>query len=151
MDYTLLSSEDIETYKFNIINLMKQSYSISFPKEKNNQQDFEKRIISLKNYINNEQAVVYGAMENNKVIGFIWFFYKIVQDKNIVHVNHFVIDEKYRGAGIGKQLWLRLEQYGTAKKIDEIELMVTKNNYEALKFYEKKDFEVERLIMKKRL
>lgn len=143
-----LTLEEVDKHKRSIVSMLRQSFIKSFPDEKNDINSFEQRIESLKRYLNNDKAIILGIIDREKLMGFIWFFEK--EDYSI-HVNHFVVDEKYRGLGIGRALWNKVEEYANKRQISEIELFVTKENEAALNFYTNREFKVERLVMKKRL
>lgn len=128
--------------------MLQQSFEKSFPNDSNETHSFEKRIESLKKYLSNNQAIFYGVIEQDELVGFIWFFEK---DNRTIHINHFVVDEKHRGLGIGKTLWNAVEEYAINKQIADIELFVTKENETAVNFYTNREFKVDRLVMKKRL
>lgn len=148
MKIVRLSIDDIIKCESKIVSLLKQSFEKSFPKKFFSDNTFQDRVESLKEYLGNNQAVVYGCINNGELIGFIWFFEK---DKETIHINHFVIDEKYRGLGVGKILLNFVENYATNNKLSNIELFVTKDNESAVHFYNKRDFKVERYLMSKRL
>src|SRR5699024_2898253 len=120
----------------------------SFPGREFTINSFEMRIESLNDYLLKNEAMLYGCEKNNELIGFIWFF---VKNKETIHINHFVVDEQYQGLGIGKLLWEQVEKYASKEALKEIELFVTKSNETAVSFYTKRDFEVKRFVMKKRL
>lgn len=145
-----LTVEDIIKNKVKLKDLFKQSYEVSFPNKSITNSILNERISSLIEYVKEEKAIVLGAKNSNEeLLGFVWFFIK--QDLDVLHINSFVVDEKYRKQGIGKALWLAIEEFADINRIKELELLVTKNNTTAVKFYEDRDFEVERFIMKKRL
>ncbi|WP_017187490.1 GNAT family N-acetyltransferase, partial [Alkalibacillus haloalkaliphilus] len=109
------------------------------------------RVDSLKSYILEGKATVLGSIVCKELVGFIWFFEKDIGDHKVIHINHFVVKENKQGLGIGTSLWNEVERYANDKKIIDIELFVTKTNETAVDFYKKRNFEVERLYMKKRL
>jgi len=144
-----LALEDVENYKSDIMTLFKQSFEKSFPDTKYNVNHFESRVNSLKEYIKKESAIVYASKGNIGLTGLVWFFEK--ENHNLIHINHFVVHEDFRRLGIGKELWNKVEQYRREREIKEIELLVTQSNEDAVRFYLTRDFEIERLVMKKRL
>lgn len=149
METIRLFENDIEKHNKDFVKLLEQSFLLSFPQEDINKSSISIRIESLKRYIRDGKAIVYGSMINGKLGGFVWFFVKNSLDINVIHLNHIVVEEKNRGKGVGNALFDKVESYAIEKGIKEIELIVSINNDSAVKFYENKDFEVERLIMKK--
>lgn len=151
MNVIRLFENDIEKYKIKIKSLLKQSFKLSFPKEEIDETLILNRIQSLKEYIKEGNAVVYGVINKESLNGFVWFFIKNQTNSNRIHINQIVVEENIRGKGLGNILIEAVENYAKEKKIKEIDLFVTKQNYNATKFYENKGFDVERLVMLKRL
>jgi ribosomal protein S18 acetylase RimI-like enzyme len=146
-----LTIGDVEKYSLDIKKMLRQSFEKSFPEEIFELVSFETRVDTLKNYIEKEKAIVFGCKLNENFTGFVWFFEKEILEKKIIHINHFVVHENFRRLGIGKALWDEVEKYATIKGIENMELLVTEKNYEAVDFYSKRNFQIERLVMKKRL
>lgn len=146
-----LKEIDVEKHSKEIVCLFKQSYMKSFPDKKIEDSYFENRVKVAASYISMNKAKVYGAIIEEKLTGFIWFFEKNHEIKQTIHINHFVVNENFRRLGIGKKLWLEVERYAEKSNIKEIELYVTRENHDAVKFYENMNFEVERYVMNKRL
>src|SRR5699024_5308942 len=97
----------------------------------------------------NETGIIFGCKNNDKIIGFVWFFIKNNTFPKTIHVNHFVVSEEFRGKGLGKDLWEKVEEFAINNDIEDIELLVSKNNENAVNFYLKSNFEIERFVMKK--
>lgn len=150
MEMFKFAIEDIEKYKIDIMTMLKQSYGKSFPTKSIDTESLLQRVESLKLYISENKAVVYGSKIDLSLAGFIWFFEKDSLNKKIIHINSFVVHEDFRRQGVGRALWIEVEKYVNQKGIPEIELIVTKENEDAVDFYKKRNFEVERLVMKKR-
>lgn len=144
----MFTADDVNDHKEELILMLKQSFKSSFPKQEFTINSFAKRIESLKRYLKESKAILYGCEKNGVLIGFIWFF---VKDNNTIHINHFVVEEHSRGLGVGTMLWKQVEDYAIKEKLNDIELLVTKDNESAIDFYNKRKFEIERFVMKKRL
>lgn len=146
-----LTIDDVEKYKLDIMKMLKQSFEKSFPETTFDTTSYENRVESLKVYIHEEKALVYASKKEDSLVGFVWFFEKVTSSSKLIHINHFVVNENFRCLGVGKALWDNVERYAIESGIEEIELHVTNNNEDAVNFYLKRNFEVERLVMKKRL
>jgi RimJ/RimL family protein N-acetyltransferase len=88
-------------------------------------------------------AIVFIALENEKIIGMI-----DGQIRSNLQVNHnceigMSILKKYRRKGIGKQLLTRLIDWAKSKSIQRLELEVMSHNIPAIKLYESHGFIVE--------
>lgn len=141
---------DVKKYHTSIVDLLKQSFLQSFPNELVDFNNLNKKVDSLETYINENKAVVYGYLIKGELAGIVWFFEKSYEEIKAIHINHFVVQEKFRRLGIGEFLWSEVENFVSKNGINEIDLLVTKNNEDAVNFYSKRNFEVERFVMKKR-
>lgn len=96
-------------------------------------------------------ALIFGAFEDEELLGFIWGYERISNNINTIHVNHLVVDSKSRSKGLGGKLLNTLEQVSKLKNIDKIELMATCSNKKTIDFYEKNNFNKERVLLCKKI
>lgn len=103
----------------------------------NNRGDF-----SLINYQNddNEHKILVAQL-NDDIIGYIK--YEILKDKNLkkgLIVREIVVDENYRGLGVGHELMIEAEK--VAKNYNIASLVILNNNYleEEVMFYKRQGF-----------
>lgn len=103
----------------------------------NNRGDF-----SLINYQNddNEHKILIAQL-NDDIIGYIK--YEILKDKNLkkgLIVREIVVDENYRGLGVGHELMIEAEK--VAKNYNIASLVILNNNYleEEVMFYKRQGF-----------
>lgn len=54
-----------------------------------------------------------------------------------IHLEDLIVKEKMRGTGIGKDLYTRVIQYASEKKVKRLEWAVLNWNTDAIKFYER--------------
>ena len=148
MEIIDLKNHDIEIYHDKMVDLLQQSFKQSFPNKTIEIQEFDNRLKKLKEYLAEGKTKVFSVIEEDSLCGFIWFF---IKDSNTIHINHFSINKDARGNGIGRKLIEAVEKFAFENQIDEIELLVTMSNDEAIGFYKKNNFKTERLVMKKRL
>lgn len=144
----LTKEETIHNFD-NIVDLLQQSYKISFAEHTIEKEYFENKVKNLVNYISENKAIVYGAF-NKKLIGILWCYPRMLLNEKRLHVNHFVVNELSRGLGVGTMLMKEVEQYAKDNEIKSIDLMVTSSSH-SVKFYERNGFCVERYQMFKRL
>ncbi|MCP3029523.1 GNAT family N-acetyltransferase [Halobacillus sp. A5] len=142
---------DVENHRDEMVEMLKRSFEKSFPTEKFDEDSFYRRIDNLKNYLTEKKAKVFSINYEGDLAGFIWFFERKDSYNTVIHINHFVVHEKFQRLGIGGSLLEKVETYANINDIKEIELYVTYDNEAAVNFYNKKSFEIERVIMKKRL
>lgn len=151
MEVIKLSIRDIDRHKLDIVDMLRQSHEISFPDDMCDYDYHVNRVKKLKTYIKNDKAIALAIRQNTKLVALVWFFEKTILGKNVLHVNHFVVDEIYRGIGLGRLLIEEVHKHGESKNISQVELLATKNNIEAVRFYEKNGYDIERFLMVKRL
>lgn len=77
-----------------------------------------------------------------KIIGMgtVITFHKI--SEKCARIEHIVLDEKYRGQGLGEKLTLKLIESARAKKVKQIELTSSSSRLAANKLYQKLGFEI---------
>lgn len=142
--------EDVNRYKQSIKNMLNQSLQLSF-KTNITEEYLDHRLFQLKEYLRDDKAIVFGASIDKHLIGFIWCCERSIFDKKMMHIVHFVVDETTRNCGVGSKLLSKVEEYAKEKNITNIELLVTKDNKNTVKFYQNKEFYIERYTMLKRL
>ena len=143
-----VNTTDLDKFKNEIKELIKQVWLVSFPNFKLEQDFLEERLSKIRQYLENDEGIIVGAFENNTIIGYIWFF---KTDSKRLHINEFVVSNRFRGEGIGTMLMA--EVYKVAEKfgINQIELKVSDSNKNAIEFYQHKDFEIERYLLVKKI
>ncbi|MFW6270486.1 MAG: N-acetyltransferase family protein [Bacillota bacterium] len=108
-------------------------------------------------FMEDKDSSIFVAEYKEKVIGLIAF--KLLHSKDIpilkkrtyLKINEIVVDEQYRGNGIGKTLMKEAHNWAIDKGINEIELNVFKFNQNAIEFYRDLGYEVRNLTMTKKL
>lgn len=102
-------------------------------------------------YLGNGTAILFAAIEEEKLIGWIWCHQIQRLDRRRLHIAEIAVADECHRRGIGKKLLSEAEQYAVVNGYQEIDLLVTASNESAVKFYENACFEPERLLMKKNL
>lgn len=98
-----------------------------------------------KNYfeelINNEYVII--ALNGENVTGYLAGSinekgsYELIQYGEI---NNMLVDEKYRGFGIGKHLINKFKEYCKSKNITNLKVVASAKNKNAVEFYRKQGF-----------
>ncbi|WP_066890813.1 GNAT family N-acetyltransferase [Clostridium nigeriense] len=120
---------------FDIRNIVKEDLEGVF--RLNN--SFDSSVINYQNEYKEHRTLV--AQLNDDIIGYIK--YEILNDetcKKILSINEVLVDEKYRGLGVGHQLMVEAEKM--AKDYNITSLVVLNNNYleEEVMFYKRQGF-----------
>lgn len=117
----------------------------------NSSERLEKTVEEMQQFIGDKSAIIIGAFKEEELIGFIWGYKTIVNDRNRLHINYFIVNEKHRKQGIGSQLIEKIYEIANEMQIKEIELMVTSENKTAVNFYKRQGFEIERIKLCKKI
>lgn len=90
----------------------------------------------------------YVYVQNAKITGFISvvFYQTFFHRVGTAQVNELVVDEQYRGQGIGQALMKTAEQEARQRGMDELEVGTEINNLDAQKFYRKYGFDEEYVL-----
>ena len=141
----------LEKVNISLFNKYKEDFSkyILFVLEENFNGDLtyeaNKSIENMEKFINDESAYIIGAFEEEKLIGFIWAYKKLFNRKEKIHISYLFVDSNFRRQGIASKLFKCIVEYAHKNNIKELELMVTNDNKNAINFYEKLGFSIERL------
>lgn len=107
----------------------------------------DKTYKDMKDFIEDESAIIICAFDNDKLLGFIWGYEREVNENKRIHINYFIVNSNYRKQGIGKRLIEKIYKIAKNRNIAKIELMVTAQNKEAVDFYKKQNFNIERIVL----
>lgn len=149
IEIQLVDREIAKKYKSDITEYLGQVLNINGIL--NQEEDLERIYNNMINYIEDGTAIIVGAFEGNKMLGFIWTYKILVNNEQRFHINYFIVNEKYRNSGIGKKLMDEVCEIAKKYNIKRIELMVTSKNDGAIKFYEKQNFKQERVKLCKEI
>lgn len=123
-----------------------------------NQLEFDARTIDyIDSIIKDSKSRLIVAEENGKIIGLaksdivsspdVSLFVK----RDYIDISTIVVDEQYRGRGVGQKLLDRIYEWAKEVNISEVELSVFSFNETAVKFYENNGFKEVRKKMSKKI
>ncbi|WP_426381620.1 GNAT family N-acetyltransferase [Mammaliicoccus lentus] len=104
---------------------------------------------AIKRSLAYEESVVFGALDNQKCIGFIWA--KFDNKDNEVKVYNLFVSESYRNNKIAAKLKKKLETWAIDKGASSIVSTVHAQNKSMLHINESMGYETEKYIMRKNL
>ena len=109
-----------------------------------------------KKSLDNENINLSIAMENNKLVGYIFAYRKYEKNtsfkNDIIFIDGLFVDEKYRHSGIGTKLIKYIENWSREKYENPyIEITYIKSNINAEKCYKKLGYEPVREILRKKV
>lgn len=111
----------------------------------------------IQTMIESDDSALLIAKKDNQTFGFIMAQeqttppYNCIAPHKFAYIFDFVVTEKARGLGIGKQLMNALEEWTKSRHLDYIELSVLSNNTAAHKLYENIGYTNATNIMRKPL
>lgn len=100
----------------------------------------------LEKYIDENNCILLGAFEKEKMIGILWAYERNFGDSLRYHINYFIVLEEERSRGIGKKLLKKLEKIAFENNIKKIDLNVSISNIKAQNFYRKNLFQAEKIL-----
>ena len=136
-----IKMEDADNYLHMLLNLDNETKFMMFePGERSTDINDIKNII--KESINGNNLILV-AIENENIIGFLSLERGV--PKRIKHTGYIVVGirSNFRGMGIGKKLFSKLDEWVMENNITRLELSVICSNTVAKHLYEKNGFEVE--------
>lgn len=143
-----LSENDIDKYKIALIELMKITLSENII-QKYPEELPESYVNKMPGYIEDNSAVIIGAFDNEKLVGFIWGYIIQIFEETRLHSYMGAVDPHYRGYHIAKRLMEQQFEEARKRGIFIIEAMVTKENQAAYNWHLKTGFREERVKMRK--
>ena len=97
----------------------------------------EKTAIQIAAINNSTNDIAFAATDNNKIIGWIHVFYTIrLECDSYCEIGGLVIDESYRGKGVGTMLIEHIKPWCAEKKCAQIRVRSNSKRTGAHKFYE---------------
>lgn len=148
IEIRLLNEEDINKYKNNLIRFMKmvltENINQTIPEELP-----IKYVNDMEAFIKDGSAIILGAFDADKLIGFHWGYEVKNINERRVHSYLNAIEYDYRGQKIGSRFFRMLEEEALKRDIHIIEAMCTYSNKVAVDYHLHNGFEIERLKVKK--
>ena len=142
----ILSDEAVQN-KHGLCSLLFNNYRINFPETVFDLRYVEEKIQGMIQYLQEEKAIVFGAFDDSQLIGFVWGFERHFFNEKRFHLNELIVAEEHRGRKIGRQLVGMFIDAAKRRNIQVVDLFCMVDNANAIRFYQKMDFEIERYQM----
>ncbi len=147
-----LLNKDVDSYKEDITEYIYESIKMSNYESSYQYGDAEKKTEELYEYIEKDKAIVLGAFDENKLIGFLWSYqYPFRDDKDRLYISILHVNKNYRGMNIGSELMKKIEYLAKERGYDKLFLHAEATNNGACNFYKKHRFNKERIQFVRRL
>lgn len=143
-----LNIEDTEVYREQLIQYIYERNINNVHMESYNFKDAEVEYRELLSYFHDDKAIIYGAIEQNKLIGFIYAYqYPFRDDISRIYISILYVNKEYRSRHIGKNLLREIENYAQKIKVRAVYLHTEAFNTDVVKFYQRNGYEIERIQM----
>lgn len=151
MKIVTLSSKDVKKYFEKISQYIYESNMMCDYIKTYSIDDARMKTTEMEKYVANGRAIVVGAIEDEKMVGFIWSYkYPYREDFNRLYASIVHVDKEYRRQSIGAGLISKLEQEAIKLGIKKIYLH-SEATSKSVDFYEREGFEKERIQLVKEL
>ena len=102
---------------------------------------FVETVLQIKKLVDSGDNCVLVALHDEKIVGWIYAFKALrLETKTFIEIGGLVIDENYRGKGIGKILVSKIKEWCIEQKISSLRVRCNTKRKEAHQFYFKNGF-----------
>ena len=146
-----ITAEMAERYREQIAQLYFENVrSNAFHNHYTYEEAFEK-MNELIGHLRDNTVTVFGALEDEVLIAFIWAYVHQFREENRMYVNEIRVKEEYRKSGIGSQMLRLVEDKAEKMGLSAIYLHAEANNPEAIRFYQSAGYCEERIQLRKEI
>ena len=114
-------------------------------------EDAEAKIKSMIAHIADGSAIVYGCLDGDKLLGYIWAYRISFRDEDRVYVSVVHVSEKCRGQGMGHLLLAAVEAEAREMGVPALYIHAEADNAGAIRLYEREGYRMERVQLRKPL
>lgn len=114
-------------------------------------EDAEAKIKSMIAHIADGSAIVYGCLDGDELLGYIWAYRISFRDEDRVYVSEVHVSEKCRGQGMGHLLLAAVEAEAREMGVPALYIHAEADNAGAIRLYEREGYRMERVQLRKPL
>ena len=114
-------------------------------------EDAEAKIKSMIDHIADGSAIVYGCLDGDELLGYIWAYRISFRDEDRVYVSEVHVSEKCRGQGMGHLLLCAVEAEAREMGVPALYIHTEADNAGAIRLYEREGYCMERVQLRKPL
>lgn len=92
---------------------------------------------TAKSIFKKDRSMIFGYLEDGKLLGTIWLR---IDNQTDCHIVHFMVDPEHQKEGIGTKLLQKAIVFAQSKNCSQLSLEVRADNHKARRFYEKNGF-----------
>lgn len=150
MEYRLLKPSDVAKHRIQMVELMEVVLSDNITQNYPPNQA-EVYVEKIGGYIEDGSAIVSGAFDNDKLIGFSWAYELSIFGERRVHIDMIGVNQEYRKQGVARNMVdIQIEE--TKKRnINILEAMTTKANLNSYNWFYSMGFKDERIKVRRDL
>ncbi len=147
-----LFAKDCEKYQKELTYYIYESVKNAAFEESYVEEQAYQKYQELHDYLDQEKAIVFGAFEEQRLIGFLWSYpYPFRDDKKRLYVSILHIDSEFRNKHYGEELLKKMEDVAVDLGFQAIYLHAEAQNQGALRFYERAGYKKERIQLVKQV
>lgn len=105
----------------------------------------------LVEYLNKEKAYIFGAINEQSLIGFLWGYPVNTPLETVFHIAYISVLQSGRRIGIGEKLIDKAEKECRKLGLKHVELIVGSDNSSALSFYNHCGYTLSRYYLRKEM
>ncbi len=137
-----LEYNDVIKYKEELLDYLQMNLCENYPEYDSDMliYDFYEK---MKKYSLDKSAILLGAFDDEKLVGFHWAHETLFLGKRRLHSYMNGIAHEYRGMHIGSRFFGKLEELAKQYGINEIEALCRKANDAAVNYHLHNGFEIE--------
>ncbi len=151
MQTVRLTYDEFGRWREEIAALLNENAAVSFPDNHIDPRYGHKKCRDIEKFLKDGSAVIFLAMEDGALLGWIWCHEIWRFADRRLHVADLGTARHCRRKGIGSLLLEKAEEYAAANGFAGLDLMVTASNEGAVAFYKKAGYLKERYQMYKNI
>ncbi|QTQ08966.1 GNAT family N-acetyltransferase [Macrococcoides canis] len=114
----------------------------------NDKEYCQKKIDELIKFVDSNDTYLFGHIENNKLVSFLWCYKRNYNNTERLHISFLAVNCDFQRQGLAKELLNKVIEILKSTDIEIIDLNVSSNNKAAIKLYEKLGFIEESRLLK---
>ncbi|WP_028855464.1 GNAT family N-acetyltransferase [Psychrilyobacter atlanticus] len=146
-----IDTEEIKKNSSKLKLFLKEGYKIGFPNLEITKEVIDEKFTSLLTYSKDKNILVLGSFKDDKLVGYLWAFYRKITFKEVGHLNQIFIENSHRGQGLAQKMIFKMENFMIENNVEEIDLNATYSVKNAVRLYEMLEYKIERVVMIKKL
>lgn len=114
----------------------------------NDKEYCQKKIDDLYKFVESKDTYLFGHINNNKLISFLWCYKRVYNNAVRLHISFLAVNNDFQRQGLAKELFNKVIETLKSTDIEFVDLNVSSNNKAAIKLYEKLGFIEESRLLK---